>query len=63
MERARFLYALGTGGTVDLPSLIIKLVYQATIVTTSSIGLPFGLVISNFVLSHGVSVDIQSCAL
>lgn len=58
VERARFLYALGMGGTVDLPSLIVKLVYQATTVTKPSIGLPFGLVISNFLLP----VDIQSCA-
>ncbi|KAK9283000.1 hypothetical protein L1049_011227 [Liquidambar formosana] len=62
VERARFLYALGTGSTVDLPSLIVKLVFQATTVTNVSIGLPFGLLISNFLLSKGVPIDIQSRA-
>lgn len=59
VECARFLYALGTVGTVDLPSLIVKLVYHATTVTIASIGLPFGILISNFLLTQGVPIDIQ----
>lgn len=61
VERARFLYAIGAGSSIDLASLIVKLVYQASQVTSTSIGLPFGVLLSSFMLSKGVPADIQFC--
>lgn len=61
VERARFLYAMGVGQSIDLASLIVQLVYQASQVTSTSIGLPFGVLMSNFLLSKGVPADIQFC--
>lgn len=61
VERARFLYAMGVGDSIDLASLIVQLVYQASHITSTSTGLPFGVLISNFLLSKGVPADIQFC--
>ncbi|KAK9286902.1 hypothetical protein L1049_015309 [Liquidambar formosana] len=61
VERTRFLYAIGIGSSIDLASLIVKLVYQASRVTSTLIGLLFGVLISNFLLSKGVPADIQFC--